>query len=74
MDKGEYEKALADFNKALEMNSKNTEAYFYKAQAYEQAGRTSEAIEAYRTYIHNVSSSLAPLIERAAKRIAELER
>jgi len=73
-DKGEYDKATADFNKALEINPKNTEVYFYKAQAYERAGRRKEAVKTYKAFIQNVPSNLGPLIEQAAKKLAELQK
>lgn len=41
--KGEYDKAIAEFDKALEMDPKNGKAYYYRANAYYDEGRYGKA-------------------------------
>ena len=72
--KEDFEEAIADFNKALEINPRYVETYFNKALAWEKIGHFKEAIEAYRGFIENASPQYAPDIERANKRINVLSR
>ena len=71
LEAGAYDKAISDFNTA---SKSKVEAYFYKAEAYDRGRLIKEAIEAYKTFIQKVPSSLPPLVQRATKRIAELEK
>jgi tetratricopeptide (TPR) repeat protein len=52
---GKYEKALDNFNKAIEADPKDAEAYFFKANALALLGKKQEAVAEY-----DKSSQLAP--------------
>ena len=70
---GRYEKAISDFNMAIEINPSYIDAYFNKALACEKTGRIREAVEAYNGFIQYAPPQYASLIEHAKKRIRELE-
>jgi tetratricopeptide (TPR) repeat protein len=81
VDKGDYDRAVSDFEKALEvgpttiqMGRDVTEVYFFTAQAYERLGLTGKAVAAYKAVIKNSLSNTATLVERATERIAQLEK
>ena len=42
-DKGEYNKAIADYNKAIELNPKDADAYNNRAIAYYHKGNIEKA-------------------------------
>ena len=68
------EMAIADFNKALEINPGYAETYFNKALACEKIGHPKEAIEAYRGFIENVLPQHVTYINYAKKRVRELSK
>jgi Flp pilus assembly protein TadD len=47
-DKGDYERAIADFTKAIEIIPKMTAVYHHRGLAYEALGRRADAIADYR--------------------------
>lgn len=51
------EKALENFNKAIEINSQRIEAFFDKALVLQEMNRTGEAIEAWNSYLNKDSAS-----------------
>ncbi len=46
--KAEYELAVVDFDKAIEMNPKESMAYFNRGDSYEKMGNLQKAIDDYR--------------------------
>jgi serine/threonine protein kinase len=48
---GKYEKAIADFSRAAQLDPSNSEAWRYLAVAFEKTNRTNEAIATYRKAI-----------------------
>jgi tetratricopeptide (TPR) repeat protein len=51
ISKNEHQKALESCNKAIEVNPKSNEAYFYKANAYLSQNEPEKAIENYKKAI-----------------------
>jgi tetratricopeptide (TPR) repeat protein len=49
--KGQYDQAIADYNKALEINPKCAPAWYHNAEASEQLGRLGEALAAYKKFM-----------------------
>src|SRR5262245_20685756 len=47
-DKHEHDRAIADFNKAIEIDPKRNDAYVHRARAYEGLERRAAAIADYR--------------------------
>jgi len=45
--KGEYDRAIADFTKALEINPRLAQAYYNRGVAYERKGEYDQAIADY---------------------------
>jgi len=72
--KGLYNQSIADFNKSIQIDPKYVKAFYYKALSCEKAGRINEALEAYKTFIQNALPKYASYIEKAKKRIKELEK
>ena len=57
-DLGRYEEAIKCYNKAIETNPSNEEAWFTKALCLDNLGRYEEAIECYKK-AEEISNSLA---------------
>jgi tetratricopeptide (TPR) repeat protein len=72
--KGQYDQAIADYNKALEINPRYAEAYYNMASASDKAGRKKEAIEALRSFILYAPATYQSYVEKARKKIRELEK
>jgi len=72
--KGLYEQAISDYTEAIQIDPNYAFALFYKAFTYEEAGLINEALEAYKTVLQNVLPKDASYIEKAEKRIKELEK
>jgi tetratricopeptide (TPR) repeat protein len=51
LDTKQYEQAISDYDKALELDPKDAWIYYHKAIACEESGRIREAIEAYNGVI-----------------------
>ncbi len=47
----DYEKALPDFSKAIELNQYFTEAYFNRGKVYQELGMKTEAIADFEKFI-----------------------
>lgn len=67
MCQGKYDEAFADMNKAIEINPKNIRAHWNKAQCLEEAGRTAEAIEAYKYVMQNAPTGPGYIAEAESK-------
>ena len=50
-NRDEYDSAISDFNKAIDIDSKDAIAYFYRGDAYEKKSRYEEAILNYNKAI-----------------------
>ncbi|NQT72475.1 MAG: tetratricopeptide repeat protein [Chloroflexi bacterium] len=50
-DQGRYSMAITNFTKAIEIDSKYAISYFNRARAFEQLGKTEDAISGYETFI-----------------------
>lgn len=46
-NRGEYEKAIVAYKRAIEINPDSTEVYFHLGMAYSSLGKYKEAVEAY---------------------------
>ena len=44
LEKGQWDKAIAEYNEAIELYSKYVEAYFYRGYAYDEKGKHEKAI------------------------------
>ncbi|MCK5706856.1 MAG: tetratricopeptide repeat protein [Candidatus Aureabacteria bacterium] len=53
-DKNKPAQAYSDYNKAIELKPEYADAYYNKACLCDMAGRTKEAIEAYKGYVQHV--------------------
>jgi hypothetical protein len=49
-------------------------AHYNRATAFDQAGRASDAIAAYRTFLQQAGPEHAGLVAQARQRLANLER
>lgn len=72
--KRDFARAIDDYRKVLEINPARVEQHLHIANAYEQSGRSKEAIEAYRAFIADAPSEQADVVEQARQRIGELEQ
>ncbi len=48
MQTGQLDKAIEDFNAALNINTKDAESWAWRGLAFERAGKRPEAIESYQ--------------------------
>jgi len=64
-----YDRAVADFNKCLELDPKLADAYFSKALAPEAAGRREGAREAYAAFLRQAPPEAKDQIEPARSKI-----
>ena len=71
--KGDLDLAIADFDRALKINSKFAEAHFNKALACEQAGRAGEAPAAYKSFLQYAAPENDRQAHFARERIKALE-
>ena len=71
---GKFADAVDDMDLAITFDPWNGTARYYKALACEKIGRLREAVEAYKGYIHCAVPGEAESVERARRRIEELER
>ena len=46
-NRGEYEKAVEEYKRAIEINRESVEAYYHLGMAYSSLGKYKEAVEAY---------------------------
>ena len=72
-EKGQYDEAIADYSKAIEINPRYYKAYCNKATTCERAGYIREAIEAYIGLIMYAPSKDSGQIKHARERIKELD-
>jgi tetratricopeptide (TPR) repeat protein len=70
--KDQYDRAVSDYDQAITLNPQDANAYYNKALACEKAGRTGEAINAYRQFIANAPPQYAQYIEKAKQCVATL--
>ncbi|MCK5486751.1 MAG: tetratricopeptide repeat protein, partial [Desulfobacterales bacterium] len=47
LEEGQYDKAISDYNKAIEINPKDAEAYYNRGYAYGEKGEYDKAISDY---------------------------
>ena len=59
LQKKEYNLAIADFDKAMEINPKENKLYINKGLTYEKEQLYQEAIDTYRTLIINIPEDKA---------------
>lgn len=71
---GQHDLAIADYDRGLQLNPgyRNGRPYFEKACVLAKAGRTREALEAYRLYLRKAPPGSSD-IDQARQRIAALE-
>ncbi|MCX7833208.1 MAG: tetratricopeptide repeat protein [Ignavibacteria bacterium] len=48
--KGDYDRAIQDYNKAIEINPNDADAYYYRGLAYEKLGKKEEAERDFEIY------------------------
>jgi tetratricopeptide (TPR) repeat protein len=63
-----YESAIEDFNRAIELDPKNSMAYSYRAIAKKSIGRFTEGIEDYTKQIELDPSNIAAYLSRGHAR------
>lgn len=68
-----HEEALAQYQRALELEPYWAEAYFRTARALDTLGQTAKAAPIYRQYLDRAPRSQAQGIQMVARRLAELE-
>ena len=71
--KGNYDHAIRDYDRALEVNPGQILAHFNRALAYEKVGRPKEAVGAYKAFIQNAEARHGQYISHAKQRLKELE-
>jgi len=71
---GNFLWALADFNRALEINPRLAEAYFNRATVLEELGKDQEAAETYKIFLQNAYPALSREISYARKRLKVLAK
>ena len=49
--KGEFDKAIPDYDKAIQLDSKYARPYYFRGVAYKALGRNTEAIADFKTCI-----------------------
>ena len=64
-----YDKAIADFNKSLELDPNLADSYFNKALALEAAGRQEAAREAYTAFLRFAPPEAKDQIEQARSKV-----
>jgi hypothetical protein len=69
--KGDYERAIADFDAAIRLNPKNTNAYFHRGVAYDEKGSPDLAIPQYDKTIELKPDHGYAYCRRAAARGAQ---
>ena len=62
---GKYDKALADFNKALELNSNNAEAYENRGLIYYHEKKYSQALDEFNKAIELRNDNAEPYFSRS---------
>ena len=72
--RGQYSRALAEYDKAITINPYSASAYFGKATIYELKGNIEEAINTYKTFIQYALPEEGPDIVKASEKIKELSR
>jgi hypothetical protein len=73
-DKGELEKAIDDYNRALALTPQAGIVYYNKARACQEAGRVAQAITAYRNFIRFAPEEYNQYIEPVRAQIRLLEQ
>ena len=73
LGKGEYNKAISEFEKSIELDSDHTESYYYLGQCYLQMGiieyNKKHILNAYSLYrkANEISEKVIPLYEKTIK-------
>ncbi len=70
----DYDKAIAQFEKTLEIDSKCTEGYEALEEFFEKLGKYEEAIEAYQKYICHLVSGDKKQFKSIRKKIKNLKK
>ena len=71
-DKGDYDRAIDDYYKALALAPESGLTYYNQARACQKAGRISEAIQAYRMFIKYAPQQYAQYVEPVKAQIKAL--
>jgi tetratricopeptide (TPR) repeat protein len=74
LPKEDGDQTLAKVNRGLERDSTDAEARFQKAELLDQAGKKSEALEAYKTFLRYCPPQARAQMIQATERIRALER
>jgi len=72
-EKGDLDKAIADYDRALALSPEAGMIYYNKARACEKAGHIVEAIQAYRDFVRLAPGQYAQYVEPVKAQIALLE-
>lgn len=72
-EKGNLDKAIDDYDRALELTPNAGMIYYNKARACQKAGRIAEAISAYRNFVRLAPEQYAQYIEPVKAQIKALE-
>jgi tetratricopeptide (TPR) repeat protein len=71
--KGEYEKSLTEWQKAVKLNPSNYQAWYNLAKALDKANRKEEALKAYQYFLRTAPPSYQDIIRQVKQRIELLE-
>jgi hypothetical protein len=72
-EQGDLNRAIDDYHRALLLKPTDGMTYYNLARACQKAGRTSEAVEAYRNFVRLAPPEYAQYIEPVKAQIASLE-
>ena len=72
-EQGDLDRAIEDYHKALALKPQDGMIYYNLARACQKAGRTREAIGAYRDFVRLAPAEYAQYIEPVKAQIAGLE-
>lgn len=70
---GHFDEAVKCYDKALEINPQNADAWLNKGSAQDQLGLRDAVIHSYRVFIKVAPAQLAETIELVRQRLRELE-
>ena len=70
--KGQFDKAISEYTRAIEINPRHALSYYFKALSLEKIGRPMEAVEEYKEFIRYTSPQNTKYIKNAEQRIKVL--
>jgi tetratricopeptide (TPR) repeat protein len=71
--KGDLDRAIADYTRALQLDTQNWRAQYKKAGLLDKSGKPKEALEAYQSFLKSAPPQEKDSIEWARERIKALQ-